>query len=75
MSLYVEILDKKYPNKAILTREEVCDLLRISPASFNRYVNANELNKMPTFKRFGGSKNARYLFPRQNVIDFLEGMK
>lgn len=72
MNQFLQIIKDKYPGRAVLNKEEVCDLLRISPATLNRILAHNELDRIPKFKRFGNGPKARYLFPVNNVAEFLE---
>ncbi len=67
----IELLQQQFPNKAMLCKKQVAQVLKVSESTINRALAANELDKLPKFKRFGRGKKAPYRFPIVEVAKFL----
>ena len=67
-----QIIQNQFPGKAVLNKSEVAQILGVSQTTINRAISANELDKLPRFKRFGKGQKARYIFTISAIAEFLE---
>ena len=63
-----EYLSEKY-NKAALSKKECAGEIGISVSTIDTYISKND--GMPNYIKLGSSKNARIIFPIEEVAKFL----
>lgn len=65
---YVDILYRKY-NRLVISREELSEELYLSVSTIERLI--NQRNLPIGYKREGTGKKAKYIFPIQEVANYL----
>jgi len=76
LDFYVKKIEKQYSNKIIFNVREVCEILSISRATFQRRIENNDIHKLPKFEKIEykrkNIKYSTYKFKLYNIAIFLE---